>query len=46
MDMQNIKMILTGLNAAQQQKWKELNQGDIQGRHGGMVSTRIRKYLV
>ena len=36
-------MILTRLNDAQQWKWKELNQGDVRERHGGIVPRRIWK---
>jgi len=44
--MWNVRMILTGLNFAEWRKWKELNQGDVRGRHGVMVSRKIWKDLV
>ena len=46
LDTWNIKIILTGLNIVHRRQWKELKQGDIQWRHGGIVSRRIWKYLV
>jgi len=44
LDTWNVRQIVTELNV-QWWKWQEPNQGDMQGRHGGMVSGRIWKDL-